>query len=48
MGYAYKIAGGGAVYFVTCTVNKWVDTFSAKAYSDIIIDSLDYCVENKG
>ncbi len=48
MGYAYKIVDGGAVYFITCTVNKWVDVFTRKIYSDIIIDSLNYCVENKG
>ena len=48
MGYAYKISDGGAVYFITCTVNKWVDVFSRKAYCDIIINSLNFCIENKG
>ena len=48
MGYAYKIADGGAVYFITCTVNKWVDIFTRKIYTDIIADSLNYCVHSKG
>ncbi|WP_242692135.1 REP-associated tyrosine transposase [Aridibaculum aurantiacum] len=48
MGYAYKISDAGAVYFITCTVNKWVDVFTRKDYCDIIIDSLNFCVENKG
>ena len=48
MGYAYKISDGGVVYFITCTVNKWVDVFSRKAYCDIIINSLNFCIENKG
>lgn len=48
MGYAYSISDKGAVYFLTCTVNKWVDVFTRKAYSDIIIDSLNFCVANKG
>ena len=48
MGYAYKIADGGAVYFITCTVNKWVDIFTGKIYTDIVVDSLNFCVENKG
>ncbi len=25
MGFAYKIADRGAVYFITCTVSKWVE-----------------------
>ena len=48
MGYAYKIADGGAVYFITCTVTKWVDIFTRKTYCDIVIDSLNFCIEKKG
>ena len=48
MGFAYKIADGGAVYFITCTVNKRVDVFTRKLYTDIITESLNYCVDNKG
>lgn len=48
MSYAYKIEDGGAVYFITYTVNKWVDIFTRKMYADIIADSLNYCVDNKG
>lgn len=48
MGYAYRISDGGAVYFLTITVNEWVDVFTRKTYCDIIIDSLNFCVEEKG
>jgi REP element-mobilizing transposase RayT len=48
MGYAYRIGDGGAVYFITCIVNKWVDVFTRKMYTDIVVDSLNYCAENKG
>jgi hypothetical protein len=48
MGFAYKIADGGAVYFITCTVNKWVDIFTPKIYVDIVVDSLNHCTANKG
>ncbi len=48
MGYAYRIGDSGAIYFLTSTVNKWVDVFSRQVYRDIIIDSLNFCVENKG
>ncbi len=47
MGYAYKISDGGAVYFLTNTVNKWVDVFTRKSFCDIIIESLNHCVDNK-
>jgi hypothetical protein len=37
----------GAVYFLTITVNKWVDVLTRKAYCDIVLDSLNFCVEKK-
>jgi REP element-mobilizing transposase RayT len=48
MGFAYTIADGGAVYFITCTANKWVDIFTRKIYTDIVVNSLNHCTENKG
>ncbi len=48
MGYAYKIGDSGAVYFITCTVNKWVDIFTRKVYIDIVVESLNYCALHKG
>jgi putative transposase len=48
MGYAYKISDKGGVYFITCTVVNWVDVFTRKQYADIMTDSLNYCVYNKG
>ena len=47
MGFAYKIADAGAVYFITCTVNKWVDIFTRRIYSDIVVNSLNHCTDNK-
>jgi len=35
-------------YFLTLTVNKWIDVFSRKNHRDAIIESLKYCQENKG
>ena len=48
MSFAYKIADAGAVYFITCTVNKWVDIFTRKIYRDVVADSLNYCADHKG
>lgn len=35
-------------YFLTLTVVGWIDVFTRKNHRDAIIDSLRYCVENKG
>ncbi|MDQ3016538.1 MAG: transposase [Bacteroidota bacterium] len=45
---AYKIEDQSGLYFVTFTVVDWVDIFSRKIYRDIIIESLKYCIANKG
>ena len=38
----------GEVYFVTDTVVDWVDIFTRPIYKHIVIESLQYCQENKG
>lgn len=48
MGYAYKIHDQQGTYFITCTVHQWVDVFTRSCYSDIIVESLQYCRQNKG
>lgn len=35
-------------YFLTLTVVDWVDVFSRPKYKHIIVDSLNFCIENKG
>jgi REP element-mobilizing transposase RayT len=35
-------------YFLTFTVVDWVDVFTRKIYRDIVLDSFQYCRENKG
>lgn len=35
-------------YFLTLTVVGWIDVFTRKNHKDVIIDSLRYCIENKG
>lgn len=35
-------------YFMTLTVVNWADVFTRPVYKDAIIDSLKYCVKNKG
>ena len=47
-GDRYLIRDQRAVYFLTITVIDWIGVFSRKEYKIIIVDSLNYCIENKG
>ena len=47
-GDRYKIDNQEEVYFLTLTIVDWIDIFTRKEYKLIIVDSLNYCVENKG
>jgi REP element-mobilizing transposase RayT len=44
----YFITDQNAVYFLTFTVTDWVDIFTRKEYKFEIVNSLNYCIENKG
>jgi REP element-mobilizing transposase RayT len=44
----YKINDQTKVHFITATVVDWVDVFSRKSYRDIVIESLNFCIKNKG
>ncbi|MCK5103902.1 MAG: transposase [Cyclobacteriaceae bacterium] len=48
MGYAYAIRDQQGQYFVTITVNQWVDIFTRPIYVDILLESIRYCQKNKG
>jgi REP element-mobilizing transposase RayT len=48
MSTGYQITSQNVLYFVTFTIVDWVDIFSRKIYRDIIVDSLNYCISNKG
>jgi len=37
-----------SAYFVTFTVVGWIDVFTREQYCKIILDSLQFCRENKG
>ena len=44
----YQISNQNAPYFLTFTVTDWVDVFTRINYKTIIIESLEYCMKNKG
>ncbi len=47
-GDRYKIEDQHASYFLTITVIYWIDVFSRREYRDIVVDSLNFCVAEKG
>lgn len=44
----YKITDQFATYFLTFTLVGWVDLFTRRQCCQILIDSFNYCKENKG
>ncbi|QCK17088.1 REP-associated tyrosine transposase [Mangrovivirga cuniculi] len=47
-GDRYVIDNQNGIYFCTMTVVDWIDVFTRREYRDIIIESLQYCISNKG
>lgn len=44
----YIIRDQSKPHFITATVVDWVDVFTRKTYKDSVIESLDFCIKNKG
>jgi len=44
----YVIRDQTLPHFITATVVDWIDVFTRQTYRDIVIESLDYCIKNKG
>ena len=47
MGIRNKISPG-YTYYLTLTVVEWVDIFTRPVYKHLIVDSLNYCIDDKG
>jgi len=43
----YIIRDQEKAHFITTTVVDWIDVFTRKEYMDVVINSLDYCINNK-
>ena len=48
MSHAYKFRDQDRPYFVTFTTIRWLDVFTRRCYSDIVVDSLAHCIKEKG
>ena len=44
----YKIRNQEEVHFITCTVVQWADIFCRPVFAEIITDSLNFCIHEKG
>jgi len=44
----YQIEDQNGLYYLTFQVVDWVDVFSRDRYREIIIESLKYCIKEKG
>src|SRR5687767_12702944 len=44
----YKIRDQQAMHFITFAVVEWVDALTRQEYKEIILDSLRYCIKEKG
>jgi len=48
MSEKYKVKSPEGIYFITITVIDWVDLFTRPIYKHILLDSMEYCMKNKG
>jgi len=47
-GDRYKIQDQQGCHFITMTIVHWIDVFSRMEYRDIMVNSLNYCIDKKG
>ena len=48
MSNGYQIRNQESMYFMTFQIVDWVDIFTRVDYKEIIIESFEYCINNKG
>ncbi len=44
----YKMLSKEGMYFISFAVINWIDIFIRQQYFELICDSLEYCIKNKG
>ena len=48
MSHKYKFRNPDGVYFITFSVVSWIDVFTRDVYRNIMVDSFNWCIKNKG
>lgn len=44
----YKILDQQTPYFITFGIVNWIDVFTRALYRNILVDSINYCIDQKG
>ena len=44
----YKFHNKSGLYFVSFATVNWIDVFTRQVYFDVLVESVNYCRENKG
>ena len=45
MSRKYKFHKPDGVYFVSFATVNWIDVFTRRVYKDIVVESLNYCIQ---
>ena len=45
---SYRIRDQSKTHFVTFTLVNWVDLFTRQVYKELIVENLNYCIQQKG
>lgn len=48
MSRKYKFRNPDGLYFVTFATVNWIDVFTRRCYKDLLVESLNYCIDKKG
>ena len=48
MSRKYKFRDQEKPYFVSFATVNWIDVFTRRIYKDILVESINYCIEEKG
>jgi len=48
MATRYRFGDNERPHFITFSVIEWVDVFSRECYRNILIESLKFCIKEKG
>jgi REP element-mobilizing transposase RayT len=48
MSRKYKFHESSTCHFVSFATVHWIDVFTRRIYCEVMVESLDYCIKNKG
>ncbi|TCO18260.1 hypothetical protein EV200_11266, partial [Pedobacter psychrotolerans] len=48
MATKYRFGDSSIPHFITLAVVNWIDVFSRECYKEIIVESLKFCITEKG